>query len=231
MPSEVRETKSRKVLSQGLTPICPDPVTGRFLSNDPIGISGGLNQYVFCGNNPANRRDPMGLCHVDTSQSVANKVVNVSTPFSTPLQSQPHQDLSFVAAPPCSPDIPPLRSGTEDAQTFWLSQSYLPASWMTSPGQAPSPGVQALAAVQNVPIRAYGGSLLGQAGGATLGAGASSLWQATSPPTKVETLTYVAAALIKLNTALQGQVGQAMPVLKGTIMNAIHAAGEVFKGF
>jgi len=39
-----------------------DPITGRFLSNDPIGISGGLNQYVFCGNNPVNFVDPFGLC-------------------------------------------------------------------------------------------------------------------------------------------------------------------------
>jgi RHS repeat-associated protein len=38
-----------------------DPVTGRWLSNDPIGISGGLNQYVFCGNDPVNNRDPFGL--------------------------------------------------------------------------------------------------------------------------------------------------------------------------
>ena len=38
-----------------------DPVTGRFLSKDPIGISGGLNQYVFCGNNPLNFTDPLGL--------------------------------------------------------------------------------------------------------------------------------------------------------------------------
>ena len=27
----------------------------------PIGISGGLNQYVFCGDNPVNARDPFGL--------------------------------------------------------------------------------------------------------------------------------------------------------------------------
>ncbi|MEI7881587.1 MAG: RHS repeat-associated core domain-containing protein, partial [bacterium] len=38
------------------------PETGRWLSNDPIGISGGLNQYVFCANNPVNFRDPWGLC-------------------------------------------------------------------------------------------------------------------------------------------------------------------------
>lgn len=32
-----------------------------WLSKDPIGISGGLNMYAFCGNNPVNFVDPMGL--------------------------------------------------------------------------------------------------------------------------------------------------------------------------
>jgi hypothetical protein len=49
---------------------------GRWLSNDPIGISGGLNQYVFCGNNPVNERDPFGLWNLWNSGSwgVANGV-------------------------------------------------------------------------------------------------------------------------------------------------------------
>jgi RHS repeat-associated protein len=38
-----------------------DPDTGRWLSKDPIGINGGLNQYVFCGNNPVMFVDPLGL--------------------------------------------------------------------------------------------------------------------------------------------------------------------------
>ncbi len=37
------------------------PETGRWLSKDPIGISGGLNLYAFCGNNPVNFIDPLGL--------------------------------------------------------------------------------------------------------------------------------------------------------------------------
>jgi RHS repeat-associated protein len=40
-----------------------DPETGRWLSNDPIGISGGLNLYAFCGNDPVNFVDPMGWAH------------------------------------------------------------------------------------------------------------------------------------------------------------------------
>jgi RHS repeat-associated protein len=39
-----------------------NPETGTWLSKDPLGISGGLNLYAFCGNNPVNFVDPSGLC-------------------------------------------------------------------------------------------------------------------------------------------------------------------------
>ena len=38
-----------------------DPATGRWISKDPIGLSGGLNLYAFCGNDPVNCNDPYGL--------------------------------------------------------------------------------------------------------------------------------------------------------------------------
>jgi RHS repeat-associated protein len=38
-----------------------DPMTGRFLQRDPIGITGGLNTYGYCGNNPVVGVDPTGL--------------------------------------------------------------------------------------------------------------------------------------------------------------------------
>ena len=38
-----------------------DPTLGRFLSQDPIGFAGGLNQYGYVGGNPTNYVDPMGL--------------------------------------------------------------------------------------------------------------------------------------------------------------------------
>ena len=38
-----------------------DPVSGRWLSKDPIGIEGGANQYMFVGNNPVNFLDPLGF--------------------------------------------------------------------------------------------------------------------------------------------------------------------------
>ncbi len=38
-----------------------DPQTGRWISRDPQGESGGLNLYAFVGNNPATRIDALGL--------------------------------------------------------------------------------------------------------------------------------------------------------------------------
>jgi RHS repeat-associated protein len=38
-----------------------DPSLTRFLSEDPIGLAGGINPYVFADNDPVNKTDPSGL--------------------------------------------------------------------------------------------------------------------------------------------------------------------------
>src|SRR4030095_16120572 len=42
-----------------------DPQVGRFISEDPIGLAGGINQFAYVGNNPQNGRDPSGLYEID----------------------------------------------------------------------------------------------------------------------------------------------------------------------
>jgi RHS repeat-associated protein len=39
-----------------------EPQTGRFLSEDPIGLAGGINPYTYAGADAINGRDPLGLC-------------------------------------------------------------------------------------------------------------------------------------------------------------------------
>jgi len=54
-----------------------DPVTGRWLSKDPIGLSGGVNLYAYCHNDPINYNDPLGL---DENQNGDDKDIGVPVP-------------------------------------------------------------------------------------------------------------------------------------------------------
>ena len=42
-----------------------DPQLGRFVSEDPIGLAGGVNSFAYVSNNPQNRIDPSGLYDID----------------------------------------------------------------------------------------------------------------------------------------------------------------------
>ncbi|HLN99780.1 MAG TPA: RHS repeat-associated core domain-containing protein, partial [Pyrinomonadaceae bacterium] len=42
-----------------------DPQLGRFISEDPIGLSGGINQFAYVGDDPQNAIDPSGLYEID----------------------------------------------------------------------------------------------------------------------------------------------------------------------
>jgi RHS repeat-associated protein len=46
-----------------------DPVTGRYIQADPIGLAGGANGYIYAGANPVNMIDPDGLSPQDWFES------------------------------------------------------------------------------------------------------------------------------------------------------------------
>ncbi|MWP62379.1 RHS repeat-associated core domain-containing protein [Gilliamella sp. Pas-s25] len=44
-----------------------DPFTGRYITQDPLGILGGLNSYQYAGSDPINWVDPLGLLKIENS--------------------------------------------------------------------------------------------------------------------------------------------------------------------
>ena len=78
-----------------------DPVTGRWLSKDPIGLSGGLNLYAFCRGDALNRLDPFGLAHVETrpleaKSRIGQRINNALSHLNLPGNLDPrHAEIVF----------------------------------------------------------------------------------------------------------------------------------------
>jgi len=51
-----------------------DPRIGRFISEDPIGLGGGVNLYAYVRNNPARYTDPLGLYNKDVHYYVTRQL-------------------------------------------------------------------------------------------------------------------------------------------------------------
>jgi RHS repeat-associated protein len=58
-----------------------DPKAGRFLSEDPIGIAGGIDLYAYARNNPVKFMDPMGLFTYN-----AGPPTTIALPFVTAMK-------------------------------------------------------------------------------------------------------------------------------------------------
>jgi len=79
------------------------PETGRWLSKDPIGISGGLNLYAFCENNSVNFVDPMGLVS-GWKAAVVSAVAEIAASFCGSPVNPP---------PPTLPPVMEIKSTAE----------------------------------------------------------------------------------------------------------------------
>ncbi|MEK6589051.1 MAG: RHS repeat-associated core domain-containing protein, partial [Nitrospinota bacterium] len=50
-----------------------DAKVGRFINRDPIGFEGGINLYVYVGNNPVSYIDPLGLLRFKSGVKLSNQ--------------------------------------------------------------------------------------------------------------------------------------------------------------
>ena len=60
-----------------------DPALARFTQRDPVGLTGGINQYAYVGGNPTNRTDPSGTIY----QPISPNAVTAQTGYAGQSQA------------------------------------------------------------------------------------------------------------------------------------------------
>jgi len=77
-----------------------DPMDGRFISKDPIGMAGGINLYSYVKSNSLNRKDPSGLIDpIDPAYNYeTDPTITTTVPIAVPANmGSPYEELSTIA--------------------------------------------------------------------------------------------------------------------------------------
>lgn len=98
-----------------------DPWTGRFVSEDPIGLLGGLNPYAYAGNSPIAWRDPSGqsgdIAEPDTIMPECPEMnFEECTPPGVPSADEVLEYIKWLVD----------TYGWEEAQNIWMHELVCP---------------------------------------------------------------------------------------------------------
>jgi RHS repeat-associated protein len=115
-----------------------DPLIGRFISEDQIGLQGGINLYTYAANDPVNNRDPFG------EECVEIRVRGERVAFMGQIWEEPGFTLQWCNDGPKSPRGP--GPGTAEPTIGAAYQGPPPATGRTFTQRASACGSSTLAA-------------------------------------------------------------------------------------
>jgi len=92
------------------------PKIGRFLQNDPIGYTGGINLYAYVGNDPLNLTDPSGLMADQVGSDLWNQTLKpigqeIANDVADPLTGLQHLGDAAAGLTPVAAELPQMVSG------------------------------------------------------------------------------------------------------------------------
>ncbi len=125
----VETQQARWLLAVELT-----PEVREWLSRDPLGEQGGLNLTAFCGNDPVNQVDPLGLEPNNEWYSVSTFIPQPQPPPLPPLAPQPKCWIQNARSPRQQADVPVMRDyAREKVKYFQQCNALVPSALRGTP--------------------------------------------------------------------------------------------------
>jgi RHS repeat-associated protein len=104
-----------------------DPLVGRYIESDPLGLRGGLNPYAYVGNRPTTLTDPKGLLHCGADKSITKYLIpDYSVPFPIVVSFVPACDWHDNCYDTCGADKQACDRGLKDR----MQQACNKLSWI-----------------------------------------------------------------------------------------------------
>lgn len=105
-----------------------DPLTGKYIESDLVGLAAGVNTYAYTTDRPLDRTDMTGLLHCGADKSITKYFIpDYSIPFPIPVSFVPACDWHDNCYDTCGADKSACDRGLKDRMKSACSKlSWLP---------------------------------------------------------------------------------------------------------